>query len=558
MSESSPDEPGPRRLEVGERFAWNEIAPLVSLFPHPVHAQAIPLFAELPALELGPSFRDFTPSEPYREASLVAQEKSKLLPSGKLDAYSAGRPFSEAAIDCANDPDAGLELAWNALLAWEGDGAGGHFRVTHEDQGEAIGEPVEGTWKKVWLSHRAEPDLVATNQAMLFPNEVRRFAYVIHLGDMSHLVNGFSNFWHVLHFRYDDRRLDERRQHNNAAIGSWKTPASDTWVYRPSRRSDLRTNSRYLSTVFEEIDVAPEDFPDFPPHLGAHRFRCGDRRVLLAPFSLAPQRRFEDPDRGPMPAAPPPPRFEARRTVMLEASPTGKGAPYATRTFHLDTETMRPLYQIDRDADGRTTRVSAHTYLWSGDDPERALGWPGIPEPRTLLPFRSVAVHVETGARKRTDFAEVRPTPLPSKAKIRRLTSVTRGFCVAEGTPISTPSGERAVEQLEPGDLVLAYDVVRRTVVSAPLAAVSSSIALSTLLFDGGLRVTADHPLYASGHWTEAEQVDPDARLMRRDGTEARAGAATTLATPIRVYDLTVDGPANFFAADRLVHNKAR
>lgn len=522
----------PRRLAVGERFAWNDLAPIARLLPEPVREHASLLFAELEHLEIGPSFRDFRPAAAYVEAGREMQKAVRLVEGGELEGFVAGAPFRWREGDSRDDPEAGLRLAWNALLAWEGDGAGGRFRIVHEDEGAPIADPVEGTWKKVWLSHRTEPGLRAANAGMLFPGEKRRFAYVIEVEDRR------RGYFRTVHYRYLP-----------GAFGVLQPArASDTWAYLPTLRRAVRWRSPLLSKPILDFEVVLEDLPDFPLHLGVHRFRCVGSAVLIAPFSATPAR-------GSDPSAPVL-RFEARRTVALEARPRVKEAPYATRTFHLDLETMRVLYRVDRDTRGRATRVAAHAYLWSGDDPQAA-GWPGVAEPRTLLPLRSVVVHVETGARKRTDFLDVRADPLPSRAAIRRRIALLPG-CVAAGTPIATPGGPRAVEDLAPGDLVLAFDLARQSAVAAPIAAVSSRPATRTLAFEGGLRVTPDHPLFASGRWVEAGEVGPEDWLLRPDGGRVRAGRPQTLVEPVAVYDLTVDGPSNFFAGGRLVHNKSR
>jgi len=369
------------------------------------------------------------------------------------------------------------------------------------------------------------------------------------------VIQGTSGPLHhvkIQHYRYAD---SHRR-----SLGK---SAGDTWVYLPARRRIRRVTTDFHASVVPGTDLTLEDLPDFPLAVTAHRFRCLGRAVRLAPFAPAPWVPGDSPPPPPGKGLPdvemaPRPRFEARRTVALEAIPRAEGAAYARRILHLDAQTLRPIYRIDLDAGGEPTRVVANTYLWSGDDPEGSPGWPGVPEPRTLLPFRSVALDLRSDVRTRIDFGRVRSHPLPSKGRIRRLIDLTRSRCVAAGTPIATPAGPRPIETLRPGDPVWSYDRTRERVVEARVASVESSSAELTLHFAGGLRVTPDHPLLASGAWVEAGEVAPDAELLRRDGTRVRAGHPETVEGRVRVFDLAIDGPHNFFAADRLVHNKSR
>jgi hypothetical protein len=79
----------------------------------------------------------------------------------------------------------------------------------------------------------------------------------------------------------------------------------------------------------------------------------------------------------------------------------------------------------------------------------------------------------------------------------------------------------------------------------------------------GSLRVTANHPIFMpeSRSWIPAGAVQAGAELLVRDGkhtSRARsAGFDETDARIETVYDITVEGQHNFFAAGVLVHNKS-
>lgn len=130
--------------------------------------------------------------------------------------------------------------------------------------------------------------------------------------------------------------------------------------------------------------------------------------------------------------------------------------------------------------------------------------------------------------------------------------------CVAEGSLVETEQGPVPIEQLIIGTKIWGFDLDRGLNVLTPVRQIRTHIAPRTLRFPSGLRVTADHPIWAADSWKQARDLRSDDLLRRYDGSQEPAGTPVIVASPIRVYDLTVDAPHNFFAANVLVHNKKR
>ncbi|MCX5685390.1 MAG: TIM44-like domain-containing protein [Planctomycetota bacterium] len=137
------------------------------------------------------------------------------------------------------------------------------------------------------------------------------------------------------------------------------------------------------------------------------------------------------------------------------------------------------------------------------------------------------------------------------------------GGCLEEGTPVLTPRGAVAIEQLAPGDVVLAPagDIMRQAVVQACIRVQPE--AYLELEFDGGrVRVTPEHPLAAAaqaGVYRMASALAPGDGLWRWDG--ARLGlaglrAARRVAAERPAYNLLVSPGGTFVAGGLLVHNK--
>ena len=136
-----------------------------------------------------------------------------------------------------------------------------------------------------------------------------------------------------------------------------------------------------------------------------------------------------------------------------------------------------------------------------------------------------------------------------------------KGFCVAQGTMISTPDGEVAVEELQSGRQVWSLDIESNSRVAANVLAVLSSRTRETILINENLQVSPDHPVFvASGNnhmWKQAAELQVGETLLHESMRPVKIRSVAPVGGEINVYDVAVDGPHNFFAAGILVHNKS-
>ena len=136
------------------------------------------------------------------------------------------------------------------------------------------------------------------------------------------------------------------------------------------------------------------------------------------------------------------------------------------------------------------------------------------------------------------------------------------GTCFGAGTPVTMAGGdERPIEGIRPGNQVLGYDLDRQQVVSARVLRVFVHPSTAgTLLFNGVLRVTPEHPFYADGSWRTAGSLTPGANLwmLAPDGSMRVVAlkSVTGLDGPLTTYNLEVEGVHTYFAGGLLVHNK--
>jgi len=142
-----------------------------------------------------------------------------------------------------------------------------------------------------------------------------------------------------------------------------------------------------------------------------------------------------------------------------------------------------------------------------------------------------------------------------------------RAPCFTAGTLIATPSGDRAIESLQIGDEVLAYDFtnqkVVRDVISYTSEKIGSELVLMTLDNGTTLEVTPDHPFYdqESGLWIYADQVKTGTTLLNLQKSPANLVKVVSVlerritTSEQSVFNLTTENHHNYFAGGVLVHN---
>lgn len=122
------------------------------------------------------------------------------------------------------------------------------------------------------------------------------------------------------------------------------------------------------------------------------------------------------------------------------------------------------------------------------------------------------------------------------------------GGCFAAGTPVRTPTGDRAIETLQPGDRVLTG---QGGVTTVEATFVTRDRVLTLVTAAGELRTTAEHPvLCADGSFRPAGELAAGDRLPA--GTLLRCVSGEEQV----VYNLRVGEPHTFVAAGFVVHNK--
>jgi hypothetical protein len=134
------------------------------------------------------------------------------------------------------------------------------------------------------------------------------------------------------------------------------------------------------------------------------------------------------------------------------------------------------------------------------------------------------------------------------------------GLCFAAGTPIATPSGEKPIEAIRPGELVLTRDQQSRQNCHARVVATFRRTAEELLQLETDdervLRVTPEHPFYVEGRgFVAARRLARSDLLADAGGRPVRVRAVTRLKGPVVVYNFEVARTHSYFAYGLWVHN---
>jgi hypothetical protein len=141
--------------------------------------------------------------------------------------------------------------------------------------------------------------------------------------------------------------------------------------------------------------------------------------------------------------------------------------------------------------------------------------------------------------------------------------------CFVAGTPITMADGsEKPIEQIVPGEVVMAFDEQARVLVPAYVArTVVRPHADRLVVVNDSLVATANHPFYTPRGWVRAEaltlgiplvearDIDPTS-TVRLEATPAEVQTLMMQPGSVPTYNLEIAVHHNYFAGGLLVHDR--
>jgi hypothetical protein len=373
-------------------------------------------FYEGMKLEVGPFFRDYTPSDAYVAATKKFAGQAKIGPEESLQNFTAGQPFPMEQIDCKGDPQAGAKVIWDFDYQWEGDGSTSAYYYSYWDRGEELPLYYEGTAKTILMSHRVEPEYLEQG-GDLFRGEKRKNAFGIEV-DAPFDARGIL----VMTYRY--KEADNPKS---------SMKFDDTWVYVPTLRRVRRISSAQRTDAVSGTDFTFDDLRSFAGIVPQYKWECLGEMDLLAPTNskVAAYPYKKDHNFGPYGLSYADDRWELRHAIKVRMTPNNSDHPYHHKDIYIDKQTLTALYSFAYDRKEELWKIIWHDHRWSEDNlPEDKtpwyVGWEGVPQPRDLRIISDTIVNVQTGTGNRIEFWNSHGTPLQSKGKIRRYIDIGR------------------------------------------------------------------------------------------------------------------------------------
>jgi len=232
-------------------------------------------------------------------------------------------------------------------------------------------------------------------------------------------------------------------------------------------------------------------------------------------------------------------------------------------------ETSAPTAAVGGDGGGTPERVQV---VIPADTPVL----PDTPEPTDTYespePTVNIDATVEAGiqqglASRVTSVPIPVPTATDTPIPPRKTPTALPYGCFVAGTPVLTPNGYVAIEELRKGDTVFSYDHNFQERVEADISAIVSrkvNDLMRVELADGTtIQVTREHPFYSPDEsiYKPIGEFKPGEKLARigRDEKLKAIGVAgvKVVRGEFTVYNISVDSShENYVAAGVLVHNK--
>ena len=438
------EDAAPAPFQTGDTFSLDKVEVLKNYLPPALWEYRDRFFYEGMRLEIGPCFRDYSPPGFFREATAKFQGQARLLENGGLENHRAGLPFAPETI-APDDPQAGLEWAWNVEHRYQAGGFRGRFRMTDLVGRVGRAEPFEGELFKLQLSYRA--DRAASDYEVPFARGNHWVVGGIFFEPFNAREYAWRQYRNVEHVKVA-RRTDDL----HAYLPQWRRvrriSASDVeGVYMPSFSVGVQPAQQLVvgtggaadagggvaaaggtggmgGTIttkrsgFEGLELRPLLYSI--EVLGVHD--------VLTPINAATPAYPEAKDRefGPWGLSFASDRWDLRRALVMRGTlhKDVGGANLQRFEMYVDLQTLAPLYYMSYDEKDERIDVGFYVGRWSEDRPDYPR-WPDDPERpvRVLDPTGAAFANLGEQCSLRRESWDMVSTP-PDDAAVKRMISV--------------------------------------------------------------------------------------------------------------------------------------
>jgi hypothetical protein len=439
------EDAAPVPFKPGDALEHGVAEALRAYLPQEVWSHRDKFFFEGMRLEVGPCFRDYSPPAFFREAG-AGGERARLTKDGGLEGHVAGLPFPPEGI-APDDPQAGLQWAWNVEHRWQGAGFRGRFRISDMVGRSHRAEPFEGEIFKLLLSFRA--DRAESGYRAAGARSYHWVAGGLFFTPFAAREYAWRQYRDVAHQTSPERTDDLhaylpqwRRVRRMSAVGveGLHLPSFSVGVV-PSQQLAVGGSAGVeggaaagglggvgAAGAVSSITPRRNGFEGLELRPLLWSWRVLGTQDVLAPINAATPAYPEVADRnfGPWGLAFASDRWDLRRALVLEGRiEKASGESEAARVLHyVDLQTLQPLYYVSWDKSGELIDVGMYVGRWSEDRADYPR-WPddAARAVRVIDPVGAAFANVRDQGGWRRENWDTISTP-PSDDEVRKLISV--------------------------------------------------------------------------------------------------------------------------------------
>jgi hypothetical protein len=386
----------PVPFQPGDTFALQQLEVLRNYIPPFIWEWRDRFFYEGMRLEIGRCFADYSPPAFYQSATANFAGRARLTRDGGLENYTAGLPFSPDRVR-PDDPQAGLEWAWDFEMRYQGAGFWGKFRTVDMVGRDGRAEPFIGEIFRAQTGFRADrtddhyevPGADGKHWVagglLLEPFNAREYAWRQYR-DEAHLTKAD---------RTDDLHAylpDYRRVRRVPATGveGLYMPSFSVGVVKPAVLSGMGGGfdggagaaAGVAAGPASSITTKRSGFEGLELRPLLYDLKLLGVQDVLTPINARTAAYPSDSERqfGPWGLSFASDRWDLRRAIVLEgrARETTGASEVARFVIYFDAQTLAPLYYASWDKRDEQIDVGMHVGRWS----EERKDYPRWPDDR--------------------------------------------------------------------------------------------------------------------------------------------------------------------------------
>lgn len=134
--------------------------------------------------------------------------------------------------------------------------------------------------------------------------------------------------------------------------------------------------------------------------------------------------------------------------------------------------------------------------------------------------------------------------------------------CFTGDTLVKAPTGDRRIDSLKRGDMVLAWDDWKQALVERPITRVSAhrptEVFRLSLENGASLKATGNHKLFSQRRWLRVDQLTTYDSLKTADGSAARVVSVESEQEKVPVYNIVVKREHIYIVNGVVAHSFSR